>query len=76
MATTITITDKTRRRLADYKRGDDTYDDVLNKIMDMVPIEDIAIETIAEHYHRLQTLQPVSAATIRRRIMKRLREKQ
>lgn len=50
IATTITVSSRTRARLADYKRGDSTFDDVLNFLMDQVPIEDIAIEQIIEHH--------------------------
>lgn len=52
MATTITVSERTRRRLADYKRGDMSYDDLLNALLDRVPIEDFAAEQILEHYHR------------------------
>lgn len=72
MQTTITISDQTRRRLSDYKRGDATYDDVLNNLMDLVPIEDVAMKDIEEHYKRLQTFQAIPANKIRERILKRL----
>ncbi len=51
--TTLTIRESTRRRLAGYKRGDSTFDDLLNRFMDKVGIEDIMEEDIAEHYRIL-----------------------
>lgn len=52
-ATTLTIRETTRRRLSDYKRGDSSFDDVLNTLMDAVPLEDVMAEDIAEHYRIL-----------------------
>jgi len=52
MPTTITLSDQTKKRLADYKFADWTYDDVLNMFMDRVSIEDISAEHIKEHYRR------------------------
>lgn len=51
--TSITISEPTRRRLAGYKSGDSTFDDVLNRLMDAVPIEDVLAEDIKLHYERL-----------------------
>ena len=58
--TTITVQAATRKRLADYKWGDRTYDDVLNMLMDRVPLEDISRDQIREHYRRLETFRGVS----------------
>lgn len=71
-ATTLTLSTKTRARLSDYKRGDATFDDVLNFLMDRVPIEDIALEQIVEHYRRLESPQLVPANVMLKRIEKRL----
>lgn len=60
--TTITVDAATRRRLADYKWGDRTFDDVLNMLMDRVPLEDISREQVREHYRRLRDFQGVSRA--------------
>lgn len=62
MATTITVSEKTRRRLADYKRGGMTFDKVLNDLMDRVPIEDISTEQVREHHRRLKDFDGVPAA--------------
>ncbi len=58
--TTITVRASTRKRLADYKWGDRTYDDVLNMLMDRVSLEDVSRDQIREHYRRLETFQGVA----------------
>ena len=58
--TTITVRTSTKKRLSDYKWGDRTYDDVLNVLMDRVPLEDISREQIREHYRRLKAFEGVS----------------
>ena len=58
--TTITVRTSTTKRLSDYKWGDRTYDDVLNVLMDRVPLEDISREQVREHYRRLKTFEGVS----------------
>jgi hypothetical protein len=71
-STTITVAASTRERLSDYKRGDATFDDVLNFLMDQVPIEDIAYDQIVEHYRRLATFRGEPANKMLDRIQKRL----
>ena len=73
MATTITIDEKTKQRLVDYKLGDWTYDDVLNMLMDEVSIEDISIEHIREHYRRLDDFKGVNKEEFKKRFEKRLK---
>ena len=73
MATTVTIEGETKRRLADYKFGDLTYDDVLNLLMDRVSIEDIGAEHIREHYRRLKDFQGLSKEEFKKRLARRLR---
>jgi hypothetical protein len=70
MATTITVDDKTKQRLADYKLGDWTYDDVLNMLMDKISIEDISEEHIREHYRRLKDFKAVSKEDFKQRFKK------
>ncbi len=53
MPTTITVSERTRKRLAGYKRGDSTFDDLLNRFMDEVDIEGFVAEDIAEHHKRM-----------------------
>jgi hypothetical protein len=74
MATTITINKATRDRLADYKLGDWTFDDVLNMLMDQVSIEDISAEHIREHYRRLADFKGISKEDFRKRLKKRLKQ--
>ena len=57
--TTITIRTSTKKRLADYKWGVRTYDDVLNILMDRVSLEDVSREQVREHYRRLESFQGV-----------------
>jgi len=70
MPTTITISDKTKGRLSDYKFGDWTFDDVLNMLMDKVPIEDISAEHIKEHYRRLADFKGISKEGFKSRMKK------
>ncbi len=71
MPTTITISDKTKERLSDYKFGDWTFDEVLNMLMDRVSIEDISAEHIKEHYHRLADFKGISKEEFKSRMRKR-----
>lgn len=74
MATTITIDERTKARLADYKLGGWTFDDILNMLMDRVRIEDISAEHIKEHYRRLSDFQGVSKDEFRKRIRMKLKK--
>jgi hypothetical protein len=73
MVTTITLDVKTKERLADYKYGDMTYDEVLNMLMDKVSIEDISMEHIKEHYRRLKDFKGISKKEFKKRLQKRLK---
>jgi hypothetical protein len=73
MVTTITLDVKTKERLADYKYGDMTYDEVLNMLMDKVSIEDISMEHIKEHYRRLEDFKGISKEEFKKRLQKRLK---
>lgn len=66
--TTLTLREATRRRLADYKRGDSSFDDVLNKLMDDVPLEDVMEEELAEHHRRLKDFRPITVDELKRRL--------
>jgi hypothetical protein len=52
---TIPVRPSTWRRLIDYKMGEATFDDVLNELMNNVPIEVFSEKIIEEHYRRLRT---------------------
>lgn len=71
MPTTITISNKTKERLSDYKFGDWTFDEVLNMLMDRVSIEDISAEHIKEHYRRLADFKGISKEEFKSRMKKR-----
>ncbi len=71
MPTTITINEKTKERLSDYKFGDWTFDDVLNMLMDKISIEDISAEHIKEHYRRLANFKGISKEEFKSRMKKR-----
>jgi vacuolar-type H+-ATPase subunit C/Vma6 len=73
MSTTITVEMKTKERLADYKLGGWTYDDVLNMLMDKVSIEDISAEHVKEHYRRLGDFKGVTKEKFKKRLEERLR---
>lgn len=66
--TTITVRTSTKKRLSDYKWGDRTYDDVLNVLMDRVPLEDISREQVREHYRRLKTFEGVSREELKAKV--------
>lgn len=69
--TTITIHASTKKRLADYKWGDKTYDDVLNLLMDRVSLEDISREHIREHYRRLGSFEGVPKDEFKARVLRK-----
>jgi hypothetical protein len=70
MPTTITINERTKERLSDYKFGDLTFDDVINMLMNKVSIEDISAEHIKEHYRRLANFKGISKEEFKSRIKK------
>ena len=72
MPTTITINEKTKERLSDYKFGDLTFDDVLNMLMNKVSIEAISAEHIQEHYRRLADFKGISKEDFKSRMRKRV----
>lgn len=45
---TIPVTPETHDRLTAYKLGNSTYDDVVNGLMDMVPLEDFVEAHLAQ----------------------------
>lgn len=71
--TTITVRSSTRKRLADYKWGEHTYDDVLNMLMNRVPLEDISREQIREHYRRLKSFHGVPKEEFKAKLTARRR---
>ncbi len=45
---TIPVKPETHERLTAYKMGKATYDDIVNGLMDMVPLEEYAAHYLAE----------------------------
>lgn len=45
---TIPVRPETHERLTAYKMGKATYDDVVNGLMDMVPLEEFIAEHVAK----------------------------
>ena len=70
--TTITLKQKTKTRLSDYKHGDRSYDEIINMLMDKVPLEDITEEHLQEHYRRLKDFKGVSKEEFKKRMKKHL----
>lgn len=54
---TIPVKPSTWVRLKDYKMGDATYDEVLNQLMDALPLEKVSKRFLAEHDRRLKEFQ-------------------
>jgi hypothetical protein len=51
----VPVRDDTYARLKDYKMGGATFDEVLNELMNSVPVEVVADRVIREHYARMRT---------------------
>ncbi len=51
---TVAMRRQTYERLKDYKMGGGTYDQVLNELMDALPLEEVSDELLAEHRRRLK----------------------
>jgi len=54
---TIPVRPSTWKRLKDYRMGDATFDEVLNDLMDKVPLEVFSEKLIKEHNERLRTFE-------------------
>jgi hypothetical protein len=50
---TIPVRPDTWERLRAYKRGSATYDEVLNELMDALPLEEVAERVVREHRKRM-----------------------
>ena len=70
--TTISINHETKARLTDYKLGDKTFDEILNYLMDHVPLEDISREHLKKHCERLKDFDGVSKREFKKQALKRL----
>ena len=54
---TVAMRRQTYERLKDYKVGGGTFDQVLNELMDDVPLEKVSKELLALHRQRLKTFK-------------------
>lgn len=54
---TIPLRPRTYARLTAYKWGGASYDDVLNNLMDSVPLERVSDRVLREHDARMKTRQ-------------------
>lgn len=53
----VPVLESTWLRLRDYKVRSQTYDEVLNGLMDSVPLEMLAADVLREHERRLATFR-------------------
>lgn len=51
----VPVLESTWVRLRDYKMVSATYDEVLNRLMDSVPLEMVTQEVLAEHRRRMRS---------------------
>ena len=51
----VPVLESTWLRLRDYRTGSQTYDQVLNRLMDSVPLEMVTKDVLAEHRRRLKS---------------------
>jgi hypothetical protein len=51
----VPVLESTWHRLRDYKMVSATYDEVLNQLMDSVPLETVTEDILAEHKRRLKS---------------------
>lgn len=53
----VPVLESTWHRLRDYKMASQTYDEVLNGLMDSSPLEMLTEDVLREHRHRLATFE-------------------
>jgi hypothetical protein len=53
----VPVLESTWARLRDYRVGSQTYDEVLNRLMDSVPLEMVTEDVLREHRRRLATFE-------------------
>jgi hypothetical protein len=63
---TVAMRRQTYERLKDYKMGGGTYDQVLNQLMDALPLEEVSEEVLKEHRRRLKSSRWVSLEEVRK----------
>lgn len=73
--TTISVRPETKERLSDYKFGEQSYDELLNYLMDSIPLKDVSREHLRRHCERLRSFDGVSKEEFRERALKRLKRR-
>jgi hypothetical protein len=63
---TVAMRRQTYERLKDYKMGGGTYDQVLNELMDALPLEEVSKEFLAEHRRRMKDLRGTDWREVRK----------
>ena len=51
----VPVREDTWERLRGYKMGSATYDQVLNELMNALPLEDVAEKVVREHRRRMRS---------------------
>lgn len=51
----VPVREDTWERLRGYKMGSATYDQVLNELMNALPLEDVAEKVVREHQRRMRS---------------------
>jgi hypothetical protein len=64
----VPVLESTWLRLRDYKVRSQTYDEVLNALMDSVPLETMTERALAEHRRRMATFQGVDWRDVKEEI--------
>lgn len=70
---TIPLRPDTWERLRDYKMGGATYDDVLNELMDALPMDRITAKALRVHDERMRTFKGRDWREIRKDVRGRTR---
>ena len=63
---TVAMRRQTYERLKDYKMAGGTYDEVLNQLMDALPLEEVSEEVLKEHRRRLKSSDWVTLEEVRK----------
>ncbi|HEX9709447.1 MAG TPA: hypothetical protein VGB42_05715 [Candidatus Thermoplasmatota archaeon] len=63
---TVPVREDTYERLRAYKMGGATFDQVLNDLMNAVPLEEVSAATLRKHRQRLRTFRGRTVAEVRK----------
>ena len=62
----VPVREDTWERLRGYKMGAATYDQVLNELMNALPLEDVAEKVVREHRRRMRSRKGRSWKAVRK----------